>query len=81
MSGSEVLSQAASSPTVAVAVPLGTAAISLADIQNLLATVSMFVGLIVSIVLLGNHLIKRRILIQQEKLLERNGKLEGEVET
>lgn len=81
MSGSELLSQAASSPAVAVAVPLGTAAISLADIQNLLATVSMFVGLIVSIVLLGNHLIKRRILIQQEKLLERNGKLEGEVET
>ena len=77
----EAVNKAIDSPKLAIAVPVVTAAISLADIQNWLATISMVVGVAVSIVLLNNHLIKRRILIEQERLLIKNGTLDGSVDT
>lgn len=77
----EAVNKAVDSPKVAIAAPVITAAISLADIQNWLATISMVVGVVVSIVLLNNHLIKRRILIEQERLLRKNGTLDGSVDT
>ena len=69
------------SPTVAIGVPAAVVTIGLADIQNWLATISMFIGVIVALVLLNNHLIKRRILIEQERLLRKHGTLDGSVDT
>lgn len=81
MSANEIIQQAASSPKVAVAVPAVTAAIGFADIQNWLTTASMILGIFISIVLLGNHLIKRRILIKQEKMLDESDSSSKDIDT
>lgn len=81
MSANEIIQQAASSPRVAVAVPTVTTAIGFADIQNWLTTTSMILGIIISIVLLGNHLIKRRILIKQEKMLDESDSSSKDIDT
>jgi hypothetical protein len=81
MSTNEIIQQAASSPKVALAVPAVTAGIGFIEVQNMLTIASMIVGIVVAVVLLGNHLIKRRILLEQEKILKETGHLDSPVDT
>jgi hypothetical protein len=75
MSIPHMLTAAKDSPVVAVAAPTITAGLSLLNVQSVLVTVSMVVGLIVSLILLGNHLIKRRILLEELKVAIEDSKM------
>ncbi len=67
---SDITEAIKNSPTVAASIPAATTAIGVMTAQSFLTLVSMLVGIAVSLVLLSNHLIKRRILIKQERILD-----------
>jgi uncharacterized membrane protein SpoIIM required for sporulation len=81
MSAHELIEQAVNNPKVALATPVTTTLIGIATVQSWLTLLSMVIGVAISLVLLNNHLIKRRILIRQEELLNKTGNLRGDLET
>jgi hypothetical protein len=48
-----------------------TVAVGLSNIESVLKIFSMIVGITATLVLVSNHLIKRRILLKQERMINR----------